>query len=78
VSIVVGEHKGVFLPQVASEAGWDRVALLEQTCLKAGLPAKAWSEPEAEVSVFTAEVFGDADPARQPGGERGSPRRSDP
>jgi AmmeMemoRadiSam system protein A len=59
VSIVVGEHKGVFLPQVAAEAGWDREALLEQTCLKAGLPANAWRDPAAEVSVFTAEVFRD-------------------
>jgi AmmeMemoRadiSam system protein A len=47
VSIVVGEHKGVFLPQVATEAGWDRMALLEQTCLKAGLPANAWRDPAA-------------------------------
>ena len=60
VSIVFGEHKGVFLPQVATEAGWDRMALLEQTCLKAGLPANAWRDPAAEISVFTAEVFGDA------------------
>ncbi len=59
VSIVVGEHKGVFLPQVAAEAGWGREVLLEQTCLKAGLPANAWRDPITEVSVFTAEVFGD-------------------
>jgi AmmeMemoRadiSam system protein A len=59
VSIVVGEQKGVFLPQVAVEAGWDREALLEQTCLKAGLPADAWRDPAAEVSVFIAEVFRD-------------------
>jgi AMMECR1 domain-containing protein len=39
--------------------------LLEQTCLKAGLPANAWSDPEAEVSVFMAEVFGDAGSARR-------------
>jgi len=60
VSIVLGESKGVFLPQVAIEAGWSRAVLLEQTCLKAGLPANAWNDPAAEVSVFTAEVFGDA------------------
>jgi AmmeMemoRadiSam system protein A len=65
VSIVVGDRKGVFLPQVAVEAGWDRAVLLEQTCLKAGLPANAWSDPEAEVSVFMAEVFGDAGSARR-------------
>jgi uncharacterized protein len=59
LSIVLGGRKGVFLPQVATEAGWDRDTLLEQTCLKAGLPANAWQDPAAEISVFTAEVFGD-------------------
>jgi AmmeMemoRadiSam system protein A len=59
LSIVLGGRKGVFLPQVAVEAGWDRDTLLEQTCLKAGLPANAWQDPAAEISVFTAEVFGD-------------------
>jgi AmmeMemoRadiSam system protein A len=59
LSIVLSGRKGVFLPQVAAEAGWDRETLLEQTCLKAGLPANAWREPAAEICVFTAEVFGE-------------------
>ena len=59
LSIAIGGQKGVFLPQVATEAGWDRETLLEQTCLKAGLPANAWQNPAAEISVFTAEVFGE-------------------
>jgi AmmeMemoRadiSam system protein A len=61
VSVAVGASKGVFLPQVATEAGWDREMLLEQTCLKAGLPSDAWREPDAEISVFVAEAFGDGD-----------------
>lgn len=52
-------HRGLLLPQVASEHGWDRVTFLEQTCLKAGLPAYSWRE--ASIESFTAEVFGDAD-----------------
>jgi MEMO1 family protein len=32
----------VFLPQVAPEQGWDRTALLENLCRKAGLPRDAW------------------------------------
>lgn len=77
VSIVLGDRKGVFLPQVAPEAGWDRATLLEQTCLKAGLPANAWSDPAAQVSVFTAEVFGDVQSAPQSRGES-SLQRSKP
>lgn len=59
VSVARGGMKGVFLPKVATEAGWDRTTLLEQTCLKAGLPPHAWQDPAAEISVFTAEVFGE-------------------
>lgn len=51
-------HRGLLLPQVAVEHGWDRVTFLEQTCLKAGLPPDAWRE--ARIEAFTAEVFGDS------------------
>jgi len=52
-------HRGLLLPQVATEHGWDRITFLEQTCRKAGLPATAWREG-AVIEAFTAEVFGDA------------------
>ena len=66
-AIVVGYHgvamslrgsKAVFLPQVAREAGWDRRTLLEETARKAGLDPRDWRDPEAEITVFTAETFG--------------------
>lgn len=49
---------GVLLPQVATEQGWDRTAFLSQTCLKAGLDKDAW-QSEADIYVFSAQVFGD-------------------
>jgi uncharacterized protein len=52
-------HRGLLLPQVSVEHGWDRITFLEQTCYKAGLPADAWRS--AKIEAFTAEVFGDAD-----------------
>jgi len=52
-------HRGLLLPQVAVEHGWDRVTFLQQTCRKAGLPLDAW-QSGAEIQSFTAEVFGDA------------------
>ena len=52
-----GGYRGLLLPQVAAEHGWDRVTFLEQTCLKAGLPTDSWQE--ARIEAFTAEVFGD-------------------
>jgi AmmeMemoRadiSam system protein A len=53
-------HRGLLLPQVAVEHGWDRVIFLEQTCRKAGLPLDAWQRG-AKIEAFTAEVFGDRD-----------------
>ena len=51
-------HRGLLLPQVPGEHGWDRVTFLEQTCRKAGLPANAW-KLGAKLEAFTAELFGD-------------------
>jgi AmmeMemoRadiSam system protein A len=53
-------RRGLLLPQVAVEHGWDRVTFLQQTCRKAGLPTDAWQHG-AIVEAFTAEVFGDGD-----------------
>jgi AmmeMemoRadiSam system protein A len=52
-------RRGLLLPQVATEHGWDRITFLEQTCRKAGLPAIAWREGGV-LEAFTAEVFEDA------------------
>ena len=51
-------HRGLLLPQVPVEHGWDRITFLEQTCHKAGLPLNAW-KAGAVIEAFTAEVFGD-------------------
>lgn len=53
-------HRGLLLPQVPVEHGWDRITFLEQTCYKAGLPPDAWQKG-AKIEAFTAEVFGDGD-----------------
>ena len=55
-----GWRRGLLLPQVAVEHGWDREAFLARTCAKAGLPPDAWKRG-ATISRFEAEVFDDAD-----------------
>ena len=55
-----GVRRGLLLPQVPVEYGWDRETFLEQTCHKAGLPLDAWRKT-ATIEAFTAEVFSDAD-----------------
>lgn len=65
--IVVGRHglivargrvRGLLLPQVAAERGWNREEFLAQTCRKAGLPPDAWRQG-AQVFAFEAEIFGE-------------------
>ncbi len=52
-----GHFRGLLLPQVASEYGWDRITFLKQTCRKAGLPESAWQDPRTAIHTFEAEVF---------------------
>jgi len=68
--VVVGRHglmishegrRGLLLPQVPEEWGWDRETFLAQTCRKAGLPADSWKHG-AKIEAFTAEVFGETEP----------------
>ena len=70
--ITYGSRRGLLLPQVPTEHGWDREKFLEQTCVKAGLPADAW-EHGAKIEAFTAEIFGDKDvKEKRPGSKTGS------
>ncbi len=53
-----GYHQGVFLPQVATEQGWDRITFLNEICFKAGIYDKnCWKDKDAEIYIFSAEVF---------------------
>jgi hypothetical protein len=54
-----GWNRGVLLPKVAAEQGWDGPNFLKHACLKAGLPAVAARDPELVVEVFLAEEFGE-------------------
>ncbi len=59
IYIKKGRTSGCFLPQVATETGWSKEEFLSYCCAhKAGLAADAWRDPETEVNLFTAEVFG--------------------
>jgi uncharacterized protein (TIGR00296 family) len=54
-----GFHRGLLLPQVPAEYGWDRETFLDHGCLKAGLPRDAWRKG-ARIEVFTAQVFSES------------------
>ena len=56
VIVEQGPRRGLLLPQVATEYGWDAETLVAHTCLKAGLARDAWCRG-ARVFVFEAQVF---------------------
>jgi AmmeMemoRadiSam system protein A len=58
IYLIHKSYRGVLLPQVATEYGWDRDTFLKHTCLKAGLPENAW-EKGCEIYIFSALVFGE-------------------
>lgn len=62
-NVEIGKHglvithpngRGLLLPSVASERNWDAETFLENTAVKAGLPAAAWSWPETQLTRFQA------------------------
>ena len=77
---------GLFLPQVATEQGWDQETYLSEACGKAGLPYDSWLNAGTKVETFQAEVFAEETPrgavARvdtsvAPGGAPGTTRNGD-
>lgn len=52
-----GPYRGVLLPQVAVEYGWNVDEFLEAVCTKAGVDRFAWKDPSSELMVFTAQVI---------------------
>ncbi len=58
VILKTGSQGGTFLPQVATDTGWDLETFLSQLCSqKAGLAPDCYKNPEAEIFVYTAQVF---------------------
>jgi hypothetical protein len=61
LQVELGDNRGILLPQVAVEAGWDARQFLSETCRKAGLPPDAWKKKGAIVRTFTARKLREAE-----------------
>ena len=59
----LGGRRGLFLPQVPSEQGWDVRQYLENLSFKAGLPAEMWKDPGAKIYRFQGEIFSETAPS---------------
>ncbi len=60
--IGLGWNKGLLLPQVPVEWGWDSKEFLEQCCIKAGIPKNSWLRHDTEVYTFHAILFKEKEP----------------
>jgi len=50
-------YRGLLLPQVAVEWGWDTTEFLDQTCVKAGIPPKSWEMDTCIIQTFEGQIF---------------------
>ena len=57
-----GYCKGLLLPQVPVEEGWDAETFLSACCMKAGLQPDEWLSKDTKVESFTADVFTEETP----------------
>jgi uncharacterized protein (TIGR00296 family) len=57
-----GFFKGLLLPQVPIEQGWNKEQFLSHTCMKAGLMPDAWFEKSTKISRFSGQVFTEVEP----------------
>jgi len=57
-----GIFKGLLLPQVPVEQGWDKEEFLSHTCMKAGLLPDAWFDKSTKISKFSGQIFTELEP----------------
>jgi uncharacterized protein (TIGR00296 family) len=60
--VSLGTKRGLLLPQVPMEWGWDAEEFLTQCCLKAQLSPDAWLFPSIKVYSFNAIIFTEKNP----------------
>ena len=57
-----GMFKGLLLPQVPVEQGWEKDEFLSHTCMKAGLMPDAWFNENTRISKFSGQIFTEIEP----------------
>lgn len=60
--IEYGLYRGLLLPQVPLEWGWNATEYLENACMKAGLYPDAWVDDMTKVYTFTGQIFEETSP----------------
>jgi hypothetical protein len=60
--ILIQDSRGrgaTFLPEVATEQGWNLQTLLTECCIKGHMAPDAWKKPDTKIFVYTTQVFGE-------------------
>ena len=60
--IEYGIYRGLLLPQVPVEQGWEVAEYLSHLCLKASLPPDAWLKYPVKIYSFQAQIFEEVSP----------------
>jgi len=57
-----GPYKGLLLPQVPIEWGWNPEEFVSQCCIKAGLLSDSWKSKQTKIYTFQAIIFEEKTP----------------
>jgi AmmeMemoRadiSam system protein B/AmmeMemoRadiSam system protein A len=57
LQVVRGQARGLLLPGVPVENGWDSKRFLEQVCVKAGLHPALWRDDDTQLFTFEGEAI---------------------
>ncbi|UCF50206.1 MAG: TIGR00296 family protein [Thermoplasmatales archaeon] len=57
-----GFFKGLLLPQVPIEQGWEVQEFISHTCMKAGLMPDAWENENTKIFKFSGQIFTEIEP----------------
>jgi uncharacterized protein (TIGR00296 family) len=60
--VISGEARGILLPEVPVEWGWNPEEFLAQCSMKAGLHPDAWLDVDSKVYVFQSDIFQELEP----------------
>lgn len=57
IIVEYGLYRGLLLPQVPVEYGWDAEEFLEHGCLKAGISPDMWVDEKTRIYTFQGQIF---------------------
>ena len=57
LQLIKGQNRGLLLPGVPVDAGWDTEQFLQQVCIKAGVPPTSWKDDDTTIFRFAGKAI---------------------